>query len=233
MASTTGTATRRARVHHRDRSPQGVPHRSGARPLRDRHRRTASQRGSTPARPAARIRRRLHAPHLGDRVRFRARSAAGTTTRRRRGDGARRATDPVGTGPAARRRLHRQDRPARRPGRGDRGAAPHAAAPGRSRRSHAVLRLLADRHHDLTGLRTQAICRLHALLCSLIAGGADRLLSAERTRRILRTIHPSNPVEVERKRIALDLLGDVRRFDSQLIAITNASSKQSWHRAPR
>ncbi len=82
----------------------------------------------------------------------------------------------------------------------------------------AVLRLLADRHHDLTGLRTQAICRLHALLCSLIAGGADRLLSAERTRRILRTIHPSNPVEVERKRIALDLLGDVRRFDSQLIA---------------
>jgi transposase len=31
----------------------------------------------------------------------------------------------------------------------------------------AVLRLLADRHHDLTGLRTQAICRLHALLCGL------------------------------------------------------------------
>jgi hypothetical protein len=24
----------------------------------------------------------------------------------------------------------------------------------------AVLRLLADRHHDLTGLRTQAICKL-------------------------------------------------------------------------
>jgi transposase len=30
----------------------------------------------------------------------------------------------------------------------------------------AVLRLLADRHHDLTGLRTQAVCRLHALLCA-------------------------------------------------------------------
>ena len=42
----------------------------------------------------------------------------------------------------------------------------------------AVLRLLADRHHDLTGLRTQAICRLHALLCGLTPGGAGRLLSA-------------------------------------------------------
>jgi transposase len=42
----------------------------------------------------------------------------------------------------------------------------------------AVLRLLADRHHDLTGLRTQAICRLHALLCGLTPGRADRLLSA-------------------------------------------------------
>jgi hypothetical protein len=31
----------------------------------------------------------------------------------------------------------------------------------------AVLRLLADRHHDLSGLRTQAICRLQALLCGL------------------------------------------------------------------
>ena len=42
----------------------------------------------------------------------------------------------------------------------------------------AVLRLLADRHHDLTGLRTQAICRLHALPCGLTPGGAGRLLSA-------------------------------------------------------
>jgi hypothetical protein len=34
-----------------------------------------------------------------------------------------------------------------------------------------VLRLLADRHQDLTRLRTQAICRLHALLAALSAGG--------------------------------------------------------------
>ena len=46
----------------------------------------------------------------------------------------------------------------------------------------AVLRLLADRHHDLTGLRTQAICRLHALLCGLTPGGAGHLLSAPPSR---------------------------------------------------
>jgi transposase len=35
----------------------------------------------------------------------------------------------------------------------------------------AVGGVLADRHHDLTGLRTQAVCRLHALLCVLAPGG--------------------------------------------------------------
>ena len=80
----------------------------------------------------------------------------------------------------------------------------------------AVLRLLADRHHDLTGLRTQAICRLHALLCGLTPGGAGRLLSACQAGRILRGVRPAGPVELERKRIALELLG--RRFDNQLLA---------------
>jgi transposase len=82
----------------------------------------------------------------------------------------------------------------------------------------AVLRLLADRHHDLTGLRTQAICRLHTLLCGLTPGGAGRLLSACQAGRILRGVRPAGPVELERKRIALELLGDVRRFDNQLLA---------------
>jgi transposase len=44
-------------------------------------------------------------------------------------------------------------------------------------------------------------------------------LSAQQAGRILRGIPPAGPVEIERKRIALALLGDVRRFDNQLIAI--------------
>ena len=35
----------------------------------------------------------------------------------------------------------------------------------------AVLRLLAKRHHDLVAHRTRAICRLHTVLCLLVAGG--------------------------------------------------------------
>jgi transposase len=83
-----------------------------------------------------------------------------------------------------------------------------------------VLRLLADRHHGLTGLRTQAICRLHALLCGLTPGGAGRRLSASQAGQILRSIRPMGPVELERRRIALELLGDVRRFDNQLLAVS-------------
>src|SRR5205823_666921 len=74
----------------------------------------------------------------------------------------------------------------------------------------AVLRLLADRHHDLTALRTQAVCRLHALLCQLTAGGAAGRLSAPRAAQILRRIRAFEPVGIERKRVALELLGDLR-----------------------
>lgn len=41
-----------------------------------------------------------------------------------------------------------------------------------------VLRLLADRHQDLTSLRTQAVCRLHALIAALTPGGVAHRLSA-------------------------------------------------------
>lgn len=86
---------------------------------------------------------------------------------------------------------------------------------------HAVLRLLADRHHDLVAHRTRVICRLHALLCLLIPGGLPRSLSAERAGRALRTLRPADVVDVERKRMASDLLADVRRLDSQLATIKN------------
>jgi len=80
----------------------------------------------------------------------------------------------------------------------------------------AVLRLLADRHHDLVALRTQAICRLHALVCHLTAGGLRRALTADVAARALRSIRPADPVAVARKEMAHQLLADVRRLDSQL-----------------
>ena len=87
------------------------------------------------------------------------------------------------------------------------------------RDDHAtVLRLLAGRYDDLIALRTQAACRLHAVLRELVAGGAPRRLSAGRASQLLRSVRPERSVEVERKRLAADLLADVRRLDRELAA---------------
>jgi transposase len=83
----------------------------------------------------------------------------------------------------------------------------------------AVLRLLADRHRDLTALRTQTACRLHVVLRELVAGGAPLRLRAERAATLLRSIRPVTAVEVERKRLAQDLLVDLRRLDRDIAAL--------------
>jgi len=76
-----------------------------------------------------------------------------------------------------------------------------------------VLRLLAKRNHDLVRLRTQAAGRLHTLLCQLAEGGLDRRLTSTNAAIILRRVRPVNAVQTERKRIASELLGDIRRLD--------------------
>jgi transposase len=82
----------------------------------------------------------------------------------------------------------------------------------------AVLRLLADHHHDLGSLRTQSICRLHALVRCLIPGGTGLRLSADRAAAVLRRVRPENAVDVERKRMALGFVADIRRIDAEIAA---------------
>ena len=83
----------------------------------------------------------------------------------------------------------------------------------------ALLRLLAACHRDLNHLRTQAVCRVHALLCLLIAGGLPRRQSATAAAAALRKVRVTEPVDVERKAMANDLLADVHRLDNQNTAI--------------
>ncbi len=81
----------------------------------------------------------------------------------------------------------------------------------------AVVRLLVDRHQALTSSRTQAACRLHVLLRELIPGGAPVRLSAERAGIILRGVRTGDDVVAgERKRLARDVLVDIRRLDRDL-----------------
>jgi len=80
-----------------------------------------------------------------------------------------------------------------------------------------VLRLLADRHKDLTGLRTQAVCRLHAVLRDLVPGGVGlRMTATAAAQHISRLPAPANPVERERQQIARDLLADLDGHDTSI-----------------
>jgi transposase len=76
--------------------------------------------------------------------------------------------------------------------------------------------MLGDRHHALTSLRTQSICRLHAQLAAVIPGGMPRELTAEQARGALRSIRPADGVMVERRRQIADLVADVARLDLEI-----------------
>jgi transposase len=83
----------------------------------------------------------------------------------------------------------------------------------------AILRMLANRHHALGRLRTQAVCRLHAQLANLTPGGLPGTLSAKRAQTLLESLHPSDGVAAERKHQAEALLADVVRLDTEIVAI--------------
>ena len=79
-----------------------------------------------------------------------------------------------------------------------------------------VLRLLADRHNQLIRARTQAVNRLHDRIAEMLEGGLPRGLSADKAAKAMRGIRPSSALDTERKRLAAEVLVDVRRLDAQL-----------------
>ncbi|MBA3399444.1 MAG: IS110 family transposase [Acidimicrobiia bacterium] len=77
-----------------------------------------------------------------------------------------------------------------------------------------VLRLLADRHHQLTAQRTRTICRLHALLCVLVEGGARRQLTAATAENLLVNVKATDPVTRARVDTSRQLLDEVIALDT-------------------
>jgi transposase len=80
-----------------------------------------------------------------------------------------------------------------------------------------VLRLLADQRDELTRDRRRTINRLHRHLRDLIPGGAPTHLSAKTASGLLAKVRLHNAVEAERKRIARQLLTDLRRLDTAMV----------------
>jgi len=83
----------------------------------------------------------------------------------------------------------------------------------------AVLRMLAKRHRELTALRTQAACRLHATLAALRPGGMGHRLSAKQASRMLGGIRGLDAVGEQRRLMAKTHLVDIRRLDRDLETI--------------
>jgi len=86
----------------------------------------------------------------------------------------------------------------------------------------AVLRLLSDRHDELSLARTQTVNRLHRLLLELIPGGAKRWLSAIQAARLLAEYAPTDPAGQIRHRLASELVTEIAVLDNKL----KASEKQ-------
>jgi transposase len=82
-----------------------------------------------------------------------------------------------------------------------------------------AIRMLVRRFGDVTARRTQAVCRLHAVLIELIPGGMPRKLKADQASAALRRVRTDNPVDVARKAIAAELVLDVRRCDRELVEL--------------
>jgi transposase len=81
-----------------------------------------------------------------------------------------------------------------------------------------VLRLLAKRNTDIGNHRTRLVCRMHALLAELTGGGIAKEINASDVDRFLEAVTPVTAVEQVRYDLALELLDDIRRLDTQLKA---------------
>ena len=87
-----------------------------------------------------------------------------------------------------------------------------------------VLRLLADRDHQITAHRTRTVCRLHALLCVLVEGGTARSLTADRAAALLNGIEPTDSIVAQRVATARQLVAEIRVLDRARDEIRAATS---------
>jgi transposase len=100
----------------------------------------------------------------------------------------------------------------------------------------AVMKLWAKRHRDLGALRTQVVCRLHAVLCELVAGGVPGQIRAAMAVKLLEELEPEGAMAAARYELACDYVIDLVRIDDQIrqakthLAVTVKASKTTLTR---
>ena len=80
----------------------------------------------------------------------------------------------------------------------------------------AVAKLWSKRQRDLARARNKVACRLHSLLCELVAGGVPDEIYAAKVARLLASVRPQGAVAAARVELAGELLEDLRRLDAQM-----------------
>jgi transposase len=79
----------------------------------------------------------------------------------------------------------------------------------------SVMKVWVRRHRDLSRTRNRIVCRLHAVLCDLVAGGFAKQISAIQAAAALEGMKPVGAVGEARLELAHELLEDLRRVDAQ------------------
>jgi len=78
-----------------------------------------------------------------------------------------------------------------------------------------VLRVWSRRYRDLASLRTQVVCRLHAVLCDLVPGRFSKQITAGQAIEVLAGITTHGAIAQARLELAADLVADLQRLDAQ------------------
>ena len=79
-----------------------------------------------------------------------------------------------------------------------------------------TLRALVEHRDDIVRTRTQTVNRLHVLLTGLLPGGAPRHLDADTAARLLSTVRPRATGPATLRRLAAELIAEVRHLDRRI-----------------
>jgi len=82
-----------------------------------------------------------------------------------------------------------------------------------------ILRLLTERREDLVSERTRVLNRLHVLLRDLLSDPVGKQLSANAAAKLLRRARPQHPAGRVRRRLASELVRDVRALDRRIAGL--------------
>ena len=82
-----------------------------------------------------------------------------------------------------------------------------------------ILRLLTERREDLVAERTRALNRLHVLLRDLLSDPVGKQLSADAAAALLRRARPRHPAGRVRRRLASELVRDVRALNRRIAGL--------------